>query len=52
MTTHSKSWEGSPITKLIDKKHGVWEIVFLSLYMQERRRRISAVSTAQRDIEN
>ncbi|ADB63474.1 hypothetical protein Htur_4696 (plasmid) [Haloterrigena turkmenica DSM 5511] len=51
-TTQSDSREDSPIAKLIDGKLIVTEIVSLTEFLQKCSRRISAVSTNQRNIEN
>ncbi|SEW30674.1 hypothetical protein SAMN05216285_3886 [Natrinema salifodinae] len=51
-TALSNSGEGSPIATLIDEKLGIEEIVFLVEFPQKRSRRISAMPTKQRNVEN
>ncbi|ADB62949.1 hypothetical protein Htur_4122 (plasmid) [Haloterrigena turkmenica DSM 5511] len=52
LTVQSQSREGSPMAKSIDEKRSLRKIMFLVELMQKRSRRISAVPTKQRDIEN
>jgi len=51
-TAQPNSSEGSPIAVLVDQKHRVRKVVFLRETAQECSRRISAVPTKQRDVEN
>jgi hypothetical protein len=51
-TAQSKSSKGSPIAELIDEKRCVREIVFLGQSRQKRSRRIGAVATKYREVEN
>lgn len=51
-TAQSDSREGSPIAKLIDEKLSLGEIMFLTEFLQKRSRRISAMSSKQRNVKN